>query len=65
LTATTDANFLRIGAEEFRSVMKNDVNVLYSLLQKVGHNLTGTADLLRRSDVVIPQQKEAVKPLIE
>lgn len=65
LTATTDVTFLRIGAEEFRSVLKNDVGVLLSLLQSVGRNLSGVAELLRKANVSIPQQEGPAQPPID
>ncbi|WP_223424312.1 ABC transporter transmembrane domain-containing protein [Tateyamaria pelophila] len=65
LTATTDVTFLRIGAEEFRSVMKNDAGVLLSLLQSVSRNLTGAAELLRQANVQIPQEEGPPLPPLD
>jgi putative ABC transport system ATP-binding protein len=62
LTATSEVKFLRIGAQEFRAVLENDPFVLMSLLQSVARNLTGAAELLRRSNVLIPQDDDDGPP---
>ena len=49
LTAVEPTMFLRIGAEEFRSVIENDASVALSLLQAVAGHLDGAAELLRVS----------------
>ncbi|MEM6371179.1 MAG: ABC transporter transmembrane domain-containing protein [Pseudomonadota bacterium] len=56
-TATSAATFLRIGATEFRSVVESDTAVLLSLLKTVSGHLTGAAELLRQSDIAIPQDE--------
>jgi putative ABC transport system ATP-binding protein len=55
LISITDTQFLRIGAEEFRSVIESDVAVAVGLLQTVASNLTGAAELLRTARVDIPE----------
>jgi len=50
LVATEATTFLRIGAEEFRSVIENDAAVAVSLLQSVAGHLSGAAELLRVPD---------------
>jgi putative ABC transport system ATP-binding protein len=47
LVATEATTFLRIGAEEFRSVIEHDAAVAVSLLQSVVGHLSGAAELLR------------------
>ncbi|WP_298840492.1 ABC transporter transmembrane domain-containing protein [uncultured Roseobacter sp.] len=51
LAATEETQFLRIGAEQFRSVIENDPVVLMRLLQTVAEHLTGAAELLREARV--------------
>jgi len=65
LTATTETQFLRIGAKEFRSVLENDPTVLMSLLQTVASHLTGAAELLRRSNIQIPQDEGPPQPPLD
>ncbi len=65
LTATSNVTFLRIGAKEFRSVMENDAGVLLSLLQSVGRNLTGAAEVLRKANVQIPQEEGPPPPPLD
>ncbi|MHA6264074.1 ABC transporter transmembrane domain-containing protein [Arenibacterium sp. CAU 1754] len=48
LIATQPSSFLRIGAEEFRAVIENDVFVAVQLLEAVADNLSGAADSLRK-----------------
>ncbi len=55
LVAIEKTKFLRIGAEEFRSVIETDPNVLMILLRTVAGHLTGAAELLREARVEIPQ----------
>ena len=60
LIATEDSKFLRIGAEQFRSVIETDPKVLMSLLQTVAGHLTGVAGLLREARIDIRREaKEA------
>ncbi len=47
LVATEATTFLRIGAEEFRSVIEHDAAVAVSLLQSVVGHLSGAAELLQ------------------
>ncbi|UOA28757.1 ABC transporter transmembrane domain-containing protein [Pseudosulfitobacter sp. DSM 107133] len=65
LTATTDCNFLRLGAEEFRAVYENDTGVLLQLLRTVGSHLTGAADLLRDARLDVPVPLGPVAPSLE
>ncbi|MFK7878685.1 ABC transporter transmembrane domain-containing protein [Roseobacter sp.] len=55
LVAQKDTKFLRIGADEFRSVIETDPNVLMQLLKTVAGHLTGAAGLLREARVSVPQ----------
>lgn len=59
LTAIGDVTFLRISAEEFRSVIEHDRGVLLQLLQTVAGHLTEVAELLRQTRVAIPQDAES------
>ena len=65
LTATSDARFLRIGAQEFRSVVESDTTVLFSLLRTVSGYLTGAAELLRQANIAIPQEEGPPPPALE
>jgi putative ABC transport system ATP-binding protein len=65
LTALSDAVFLRIGAAEFRSVLENDAGVLMNLLQTVAGHLTGVAEILRQSNIAIPQDEGPPSPPLE
>ncbi|QJF49836.1 ABC transporter transmembrane domain-containing protein [Roseobacter ponti] len=56
LKALEDTEFLRIGAEQFRSVIETDPTVLMSLLKTVSSHLTGAAELLREARVSIHEQ---------
>ena len=56
LEAVTEVTFLRIGAREFKSVIENDTGVLMNLLKTVASHLSGAAELLRQSEVRIPQE---------
>ena len=57
LTAQSDVTFLRIGAEDFKSVLENDTSVLLSMLQTVSSHLNGVAELLRQANVEIPHDE--------
>ncbi len=65
LTATTDATFLRIRAEDFRAVYENDTTVLLHLLKTVGSHLTGAAELLREAKIDIPGDVGPPEPPLE
>jgi ABC-type multidrug transport system fused ATPase/permease subunit len=56
LIAIEDSSFLRIGSEQFRSVIENDKTVLLSLLRTVSGHLTGAADVIRDSNLELPRQ---------
>ncbi|WP_299966432.1 ABC transporter transmembrane domain-containing protein [uncultured Roseobacter sp.] len=56
LVAEEDTKFLRIGAEEFRSVIETDLNALQILLRTVAGHLTGAAELLREARVDVPEE---------
>ncbi|MEQ6203114.1 ABC transporter transmembrane domain-containing protein [Sulfitobacter sp. HNIBRBA2951] len=47
--------FLRIGAEQFRSVVENDKTVLLSLLRTVGGHLSAAAETIRDANIEIPR----------
>ncbi|KEJ90476.1 ABC transporter transmembrane domain-containing protein [Sulfitobacter donghicola] len=55
LKAVEDSKFLRFGADEFRSVIENDKEVLLSLLQTVAGHLTGAASVIREARLSIPE----------
>ena len=59
LKALEDTQFLRFGAEQFRSVIENDKAVLLSLLQTVGGHLAGAADVIREARIEIPRDRRA------
>ena len=50
LIASSDVIFLRIGAEEFRSVIENDKTALLTLLHTVAGHLQGAASALSHVD---------------
>lgn len=50
LIAKTDVTFLRIGAEEFRSVIENDKTALLTLLHTVAGNMNMVAEVMSRID---------------
>jgi ABC-type multidrug transport system fused ATPase/permease subunit len=50
LVASSDVIFLRIGAEEFRSVIENDKTALLTLLHTVAGHLQGAASALSHVD---------------
>lgn len=58
LIAEENSKFLRIGAEEFRSVIENDPQVLMILLRTVSSHLSGAAGLLREARVDVRQAAE-------
>ena len=60
--ALEDSRFLRIGADQFRSVVENDRFILLSLLRTVSGHLTNAADLLRAARVDIPREDEPLPP---
>ncbi|MBM1689681.1 ABC transporter transmembrane domain-containing protein [Sulfitobacter geojensis] len=60
LVAAEEVRFLRIGAEQFRSVIESDRVVLLSLLRTVAGHLAGAADVLIASGVEIPREMETL-----
>ncbi len=62
LTAVEDTQFLRIGADEFRSVIAEDPVVLMSLLRTVASHLTGAAELLREARLSVIQTDDVPEP---
>ncbi len=58
LIAEEDSQFLRIGADQFRSVIGEDPTVLMSLLKTVASHLTGAAELLREARVNVREEAE-------
>lgn len=56
LVALEDSKFLRIGAEQFRSVVESDKTVLLNLLRTVAGNLSGAAELMFAAGVEIPKE---------
>ncbi|MEM7520124.1 MAG: ABC transporter transmembrane domain-containing protein [Pseudomonadota bacterium] len=65
MVAQEDTKFLRIGAEQFRSVMESDRTVLLSLLRSVSANLTGAAELLIANEIEVPREMGPAKPALE
>mgnify|MGYP006133114079 CR=1 FL=1 len=55
LKALEDTRFLRIGADEFRSVIESDTTVLMSLLKTVSGHLSGAAEVIRDAQIEIPR----------
>ncbi|KIN74655.1 ABC transporter transmembrane domain-containing protein [Sulfitobacter guttiformis] len=55
LKAVEDTRFLRIGADQFRSVIESDTNVLMSLLKTVAGHLNGAAEVIRDAQIDIPR----------
>ena len=51
LVSIDQTSFLRIGAEEFRSVIENDAAVAVGVLQTVAGHLNGAAELLRMAQL--------------
>jgi putative ABC transport system ATP-binding protein len=62
LVAAQEVRFLRIGAEQFRSVIESDRVVLLSLLRTVAGYLTGAAELLIASNLEIPREMRPPPP---
>ena len=58
LTAAEPAVFLRIGADQFRSVVEKDQTILLSLLRTVAGHLTGAADALIAAKVDLEDDDE-------
>ena len=61
LITEEDSQFLRLGAEQFRSVIEHEPRVLMILLQTVASHLTGAAELLREARVNVRQAAEQHK----
>jgi putative ABC transport system ATP-binding protein len=62
LTAITETKFLRIGAEQFLSVIENDKDVLRSLLRTVSGHLSSAADQLIEARVEMPREGPLIEP---
>ena len=60
LVAAEEVRFLRIGAEQCRSVIESDRVVLLSLLRTVAGHLSGAADVLIASGLEIPREMETL-----
>jgi putative ABC transport system ATP-binding protein len=58
LIAEEDSQFLRLGAEQFRSVIGNETSVLMILLKTVASHLSGAAELLREARVNVREAAE-------
>ena len=56
LVAVEPTTFLRIGAEEFRAVIENDVTVAVRLLETVGSYLSGASGFLQQAHADINAQ---------
>ncbi|MFC6761239.1 ABC transporter transmembrane domain-containing protein [Sulfitobacter porphyrae] len=55
LIATEPCLFLRIGAEQFRSVLESDKTLLLTQLRTVAYHLTGAAELMRAAGLEVPR----------
>ncbi|KIN63070.1 ABC transporter, permease protein [Sulfitobacter noctilucicola] len=55
LNATEEVTFLRIGAEQFMSVIESDKDVLLSLLRTVSGHLNGAAEILIAAGIELPR----------
>lgn len=64
LIAQEDTQFLRIGAEQFRSVVENDKTVMLRLLRTVGSHLSGAAELMIAAGVEMPRESGPKPPPI-
>jgi len=64
LVAVEKTKFLRIGADQFRAVVEGDNTVLLSLLKTVGGHLTGAAERLIASGIVINPDEQSPAPPI-
>ncbi len=62
LVAVQEAKFLRIGAEQFRSVVEGDHQVLLRLFRTVAGYLSGAADVMLAAGVEIPREFGPQKP---
>ena len=60
--ALEDSKFLRIDADQFRSVIEDDRVILMSLLKTVSSHLSNATDLLRAASVDIPRGAEQRQP---
>jgi putative ABC transport system ATP-binding protein len=60
--AIEDSKFLRIGADQFKSVIENDRVILLSLLKTVSSHLSDAADVIRDASIEIPRENGAAKP---
>lgn len=56
LIATEPCQFLRIGAEQFRSVLESDKTLLLTQLRTVAGHLTGAADVMRAAGIELPRE---------
>jgi putative ABC transport system ATP-binding protein len=57
LIAKVDSTFLRIGAEEYKSVIQSDSDVAMDLLKTVSGYLIGAADTIRTISKELPEHK--------
>ena len=64
LVAKEEVRFLRIGADQFRSVVESDKTILLSLLRTVAGHLTNAADVLIEAGVEVPQEYGPRKPAL-
>ncbi|NEK22635.1 cyclic nucleotide-binding domain-containing protein [Sulfitobacter sp. JBTF-M27] len=65
LLTTEDAQFLRIGAEQYRAVVESDKTVVLSLLRKVAGYLTGAADVMIAAGLEVPREIGPPRPTKE
>ncbi|APE44909.1 ABC transporter permease [Sulfitobacter alexandrii] len=56
LVATEPCQFLRIGADQFRSVLESDKTLLLTQLRTVAGHLTGAAEILRAAGLDVPRE---------
>jgi len=50
--------FLRVSAEQFRSVIENDKTVLLRLLKTVGGHLSAAAETIRDARIDLPRDSD-------
>ena len=62
LIAVEETKFLRIGAEQFRSVIANDPVVMLSLLRTVSGHLSNAAELMIASGLEVPREIGRTQP---
>ncbi|QUJ76418.1 cyclic nucleotide-binding domain-containing protein [Sulfitobacter albidus] len=65
LTTRSDTRFLRLGAEELRSVIENDTAVMMSLLRTVSGHLNNVGEVIRNAGIELPRELGPSRPVEE